>query len=376
MRSAFWLMAPVVAICSFALSAADPIYLGMSAPFSGPAAELGIEYRRGAAVVFNQINQRGGIAGRQISLLSLDDGYEPIRTIENTKQFLANPALFALFGYVGTPTSNAVLPLLRQYRIPYLAPLTGAELLHQPQDDFIYNFRASYVDEVKAQIDYFVGKRGITRIALMIQADEFGASLEDAISTALAPYHIRPVNISRFRRNSSDIESAMTQIQQSAPQLVMLIGTYTPVAEAINLAASREFMPLFSTISFAGVSALQKRLKQFINVYASMVMPDPLLDSAITNSYRQNMQLSGNNVLSDISLEGYLAAVTVVNALQECRLNIDTDCLMRQLQQYSVWNADDFAAHTITYPPVFLMRITDEQLLPVDTETHRTTRQD
>ena len=125
----------------------NTILLGESAAFSGPAAKLGEAMREGATAYFNEINQQGGVYGRQIKLVSLDDGYEPDRAVANTKALIDDKKVFALFGYVGTPTSYAVKPLVDAARIPFFAPFTGAQGLRVPVDRYIFNIRAGYFDE-------------------------------------------------------------------------------------------------------------------------------------------------------------------------------------------------------------------------------------
>jgi hypothetical protein len=124
------------------------LLIGQSAPFSGPSAQLGREYREGAMAWFTELNRRGGIHGRQLKLLSLDDRYEPDLTLVNTQRLIGTEQAFLLFGYVGTPTVKAVLPLIEQANIPMVAPLTGARLLREPSQHLVFNLRASYQSEI------------------------------------------------------------------------------------------------------------------------------------------------------------------------------------------------------------------------------------
>ncbi|RZJ49879.1 MAG: ABC transporter permease, partial [Acidovorax sp.] len=122
------------------------IVLGQSAAFTGPAAQLGVQFNQGAKLFFDQFNAQGGVGKRLVEIRTLDDGYEPERCAENTKKFIADD-VFALFGYIGTPTSLAALPLFTQARLPFFGPFTGAEALRQPFNRLIFHVRASYYDE-------------------------------------------------------------------------------------------------------------------------------------------------------------------------------------------------------------------------------------
>ena len=109
-----------------------PIILGQSCALSGPAKDLGIEMRAGLLASFGLINDSGGVKGREIHLISLDDGYEPDKAVRNTLKLITEDDIFLLIGEVGTPTSKAVVPIIEKYRIPFFAPFTGAELLRNP----------------------------------------------------------------------------------------------------------------------------------------------------------------------------------------------------------------------------------------------------
>jgi ABC-type branched-subunit amino acid transport system substrate-binding protein len=127
----------------------NTVLIGQSAAFSGPAQELGLEMRQGAKLVFDSVNAQGGIYGRKLQLVAHDDGYEPERAAANTRKLINEDRIFALFGYVGTPTSQASLPIFTEARVPFIGAFTGAQLLREPFNRYIFNVRASYFDETE-----------------------------------------------------------------------------------------------------------------------------------------------------------------------------------------------------------------------------------
>src|SRR5690349_20385240 len=131
------------------------ILIGQSAAFTGPASELGTEMRAGALAYFEQANKKGGVHGRRIEMVSIDDGYEPDRAAANTKKLIGD-GVFLLFGYVGTPTSNAAKPIFTEAQVPFFGPFTGAELLRTPVNRYIFNVRASYYAETDKIIEQLV----------------------------------------------------------------------------------------------------------------------------------------------------------------------------------------------------------------------------
>ena len=133
-RRKFSITSGAALLAGFSTARAQPdgkIILGQSAAFTGPSAQLGIQFYQGAKICFDQVNALGGVARQQIEIRKLDDGYEPARCVENTKKLIADD-VFALFGYIGTPTSIAALPLAMKEKIPFIAPFTGAMALRDP----------------------------------------------------------------------------------------------------------------------------------------------------------------------------------------------------------------------------------------------------
>ena len=159
------------------------IILGQSAAFTGPAAQLGIQFYQGAKLHFDRVNAQGGVGGRSIEIRNLDDGYEPDRCAENTRKLLADD-VFALFGYIGTPTSVAALPLATKDKVPFLAPFTGAMALRQPFNRYAFHLRASYNDET-ALIVRQLTALGLKKIAVFYQNDAYGRAGLDGVNLAL-----------------------------------------------------------------------------------------------------------------------------------------------------------------------------------------------
>src|SRR5215210_3760917 len=124
---AFVALVAIPVVCAHAEDGvtAQRIRIGQSAAFSGPALELGTEMRSGAQAYFDHVNKQGGVHGRRIELTSIDDGYEPVRAAANTRK-LIDDGSFLLFGYVGTPTSNASKPIFTEAQVPFFGPFTGA----------------------------------------------------------------------------------------------------------------------------------------------------------------------------------------------------------------------------------------------------------
>src|SRR6218665_2747582 len=202
----------------------NKIILGQSAPFSGPAAELGIQFQQGAKLWFEQINAQGGVSGKLLEMRSLDDGYEPERCVANTQKLISED-VHALFGYIGPPTSLAALPLLSKAQVPFIAPFTGAMGLREPFNKQVFHLRASYNDET-ALIVRQLTNLGLKKIAVFYQNDAYGKAGLDGVTLALEALNLKPVATSTVERNSVAVADAVKTLTAAAPDAVVQISAY------------------------------------------------------------------------------------------------------------------------------------------------------
>ena len=293
------------------------IVLGQSAAFSGPAAQLGIQMNRGARLYFDAINAAGGIGGLQIELRTLDDQYEPDKCRANTDALIKDD-VFALFGYVGTPTSLAALPLVNQSRIPFFGPFTGAEALRDPFSRYVFHVRASYYDET-ALIVKQLTSLGLKKIAVFRQNDSYGQAGFDGVVRALKAQGLAPVAVGLVERNTVDVAAAVNAIVPTQPDAVVQISAYKSCAAFIREARKAGFGGTFYNVSFVGTQALADELgRQALGVVVSQVMPFPFsLTTPLSREYLAAVQRAGgDNKPNYSSMEGYVAAKLFVEGMR------------------------------------------------------------
>ncbi|HEY6353493.1 MAG TPA: ABC transporter substrate-binding protein, partial [Burkholderiaceae bacterium] len=250
------------------------IVLGQSAAFSGAAAQLGIQMNRGARLYFDAINAAGGINGAQIELRTLDDQYEPDKCKANTEALIKDD-VFALFGYVGTPTSVAALPLVKESKIPFFGPFTGAEALRDPLIRNVFHVRASYYDET-ALIVKQLTLLGLKKIAVFRQNDSYGQAGLDGVLRALKAQNLAPVAVGLVERNTVAVAAAVNAIVPTQPDAVVQISAYKSCAAFIREARKAGYGGTFYNVSFVGTQALADELgKQAMGIVVSQVMPFP-----------------------------------------------------------------------------------------------------
>jgi ABC-type branched-subunit amino acid transport system substrate-binding protein len=294
------------------------IVLGQSAAFSGAAAQLGTQFKAGAELYFGRVNAKGGVNGRAIELHSLDDGYEPDRCAANTKKFI-DEGVLACFGYIGTPTSLAALPLATAARTPFIAPFTGAQALREPFNRHAFHVRASYYDET-ADIVKQITSVGLKRVAVFHQNDSYGKAGLDGVTRALKPLNLEPAALGTVERNSVDVAAAVKSILAGKPDAIVQISAYKSCAAFIREARKAGFGGTFYNVSFVGTAALAKELgPDARGVVVSQVMPFPFgPKSALASEYLA----AGKAALGDkfepnySSIEGYIAARVIAEGLK------------------------------------------------------------
>ena len=208
-----------------AFVAADPshaggkeILLGMSTAMTGPAADLEKNMSVGVLTALERENRSGGIKGRALRLLVLDDGYEPHRTAPNMRKLIEEKQVLAVIGNVGTPTAIAAIPIANEHRTLFFAPFTGAGMLRKaPPDRYVINYRASYAEETAAMIDALIhhGKLSPEDIAFFTQRDGYGDAGFAGGKAALKRHGLKDetkiVHV-RYERNTLAVEGGIATL--------------------------------------------------------------------------------------------------------------------------------------------------------------------
>lgn len=330
------------------------IRLGMSADFTASARALGIELYRGAMAYLLPMNGAGGVNGRRVVIKAYDDRYEPDLAIRNTLRLMNEDDVFALFSYVGTPTMNRTLPLLRMHQdksFLLFFPFTGAGTNRiPPYDQLSFNLRASYDQETRGLVDHFIAINR-TRIAVFYQADAYGRSGWAGVRKALAKHGLEIAGEATYRRGSPFDQSYDRQVaimQRIGPDAVVCVGTYSACAGFVRDMRDRGVDCPVATISFVGSDAMlellsaagQKTKKDYTSLLVSSQVVPSYHDESIpaVREYRDAMDRYRDSIMppdsllypggktgereysplrySFISLEGYLDAKLFVEILR------------------------------------------------------------
>lgn len=314
------------------------ILLGQSAPFSGAAEQLGLQFYMGAQMFFDGLNAQGGVNGRTVEIQRLDDGYEPERCIANTKQML-DQGVFALFGYIGTPTGVVALPLATEAKVPFFAPFTGAEVLRAPFNRYAIHVRASYFDETAAIIRQNTST-GIKKVAVFYQNDAYGKAGLEGVTRALKELNMEPISLGTVERNSTEVDKAVEDIMVQRPEAIVQISAYKSCATFIRAARKRGFAGNFFNVSFVGTQALLDELgPDARGVVVSQVMPFPYTPvTPIAGEYLAAVKSKSGRSPNYSSMEGFVAAKVFTEAVRRAGRNLTRENFINSVQ--SIRNLD------------------------------------
>ncbi len=322
------------------------VVFGMVGPFSGAAKEMGKEVRIGIEVAFAAQNGAGGIHGRMLKLVAVDDGFEPSRTAGAMRELIEVRKVFGILGNVGTATAEVAVPYANEKGVVFFGPLSGASFLrHNPPDRYVFNYRASYAEETAAMVRYLVEVRRIppAKIAVFAQDDAFGDAGFEGVARIMRQYKRDPAKVLRIRykRNTADVEDAVRAVAARAKDLgaIVMVATYKPAARFIERLHDAGVDKLvFTNVSDVNSNALADELGQLGPGYAegvvvTQVVPPPTSKATLILKYQDQLKrFAAGEKPSYLSLEGWISARLLIEGLERTGRTLTTDALIDALE--------------------------------------------
>ena len=325
-----WISAVVLAALPHP-GAAEVVLFGQSACFTGPNKRLGLNYRAGLQAAFDEGNGRGGVNGRRLELMSLDDAYEPELAAANAERFAAEDEVLAVIGGVGTPTAKRIAPVLRTAEIPFVGPFTGADFLRNPHRfPNVINLRAGYLDETRVLVDHIVRERGKSRLGIIYQDDAFGRSVLKNYKSVLDERGIPILGKTAFSRNTHAVHASLFGLAKADLDAILIVGTYATNSEIINLAHSLGHEYITANLSFVLSYELKNRVDAPTDrILVTEVMPDANdTRRAVVRSLHQ--ALAEKEMINEVSLEGYILGRYVITVLERMGDDLTRENFLRQ----------------------------------------------
>jgi branched-chain amino acid transport system substrate-binding protein len=304
----------------------DKILLGQAAVFSGPAAQLGIQMRNGIKAYFDYVNEKGGVNGRKLELVSEDDKYEAAVAQSVSKKLIEERKVFALMGYVGTPTGTEHVKVINPAKVPLVGMFTGAEALRVPMSRYVFHVRASYYDETEKIVEQVVSTGG-KKISVFYQNDGYGEAGRKGTELALTARGMKIHSTGTVERNTVKVEDAVKAINASEPDAVVMVSAYTSCAEFIRQMRKAGSAATFYNVSFVGSKALADALgKDGVGVAISQVVPFPWGTGVpVVKEYQQLAAKAGFKDYNFSAMEGFLTAKVMVEGLRRAGRDLNRE---------------------------------------------------
>src|SRR5687767_9506772 len=326
----------------------NKIVLGQAAVFSGPAAQLGIQMRNGIKAYLDYVNERGGVHGRRLELVTEDDCYEQSRAPAATRKLIGEHRVFALMGYVGTPTGVAHLPAVTQARVPLVGMFTGAEALRVPFNRYVFHVRASYYDETEKIVEQVLSTGG-RRISVFYQDDAYGEAGRKGTELALERRKLQIHSQGTVKRNTVEVDQAAKALHATQPDAVVMVSAYTSIAAFVREMQKLGSGATFYNVSFVGSKALADALgKDGVGVAISQVVPFPWGTAVpVVKEYQAAAKTAGFTDYNFSALEGFLSAKVMVEGLRRTGRELNREKFVDAMEKMDV----DLGGFYVSYSP-------------------------
>lgn len=321
------------------------IVLGQSLGLTGPLAELAPDIVNGAKAYFDGVNEKGGVHGRKIRTVVLDDGYQPANTLKTVRQLVEDEQVFALYSLTGTANVAGVLPMLANEKspVPLFAPFTGADAVRIPAMGNVFHVRASYADELEKIVQH-LSTLGIQRIGVLWINNGMGQDGMAGINKAMARRGIKPYAAASIQPDGSDADQAVAALRDKRPEVIVMITTGTATVSFIKTYNKVGKGMRFYALSVMGTQATLRALgPDGVGVVVTSVVPLPWSQgNPLAREYRAAMQKSGFENLSFLGFESYINAKVLVEGLRRAGRDLTRAKLVNALEGLKQLNMGGF----------------------------------
>ena len=303
------------------------IVIGVSTTMTGPSAARPSRQLEGSKILFDKINKAGGVNGRQLRLVSYDDGYDPRKSIENAQKLIDQDKVFLFYNFYGTPTIKALMPFLTKNDIPMVAPSSGASFFRFPADRNIYNVKPGHWDESETMV-HFLTLQGIKNISIFYQDDSFGGDGRLGVSTSMNKLNLKAASVGSYARNTTDISEAYAAIKKSNPDAVVMWSLGDIGIQFIKMAIKDKWNPVFFLASNQLNEEMIEASKDWkAKVYVALNLP-PAEDSKLEIARQYVADSKAAKVaLEPNRFEGYVNAAVLIESLKIAGKDLTRDSL-------------------------------------------------
>ncbi len=318
------------------------IVLGQSVPLTGAASEIGLAFTAGAKLYVDAFNDRRVNPGWHYELRQLDDGYEPVKAAANARKMLAEGADL-LFGFAGTASSDAGAEVARQNKAIFFGPFAASDTLRDAAHTNVFHVRPSMADEAFKMVRH-CATLGQNRIAVVAEDDAMGRAGLAAVVQALIELKLPPLVVSvMVPVNSDKVDAAVATVASAQPQAILQVSLFNTTAAFIRKMRKTGYTGAFLNFSVVGIDPLFTALGRDIGgVVVSQVVPSPRSSATpIVKEYLAALENS-DQTPSYESLEGYIAAKALNEAIRRAGKNWDTASLQKTMTSMNDYDIGGF----------------------------------
>ena len=316
----------------------DTIKLGGSYPFSGPASAYGT-IGRAAKAHFDWVNSKGGVNGRKIQFVTLDDGYDPARAVSNARRLITQDKVFALFNTLGTANNLAIWDYVNQQKVPQLYVATGASEWGKDvaKHPYTIGWQPDYVTEATAYADYVKKNKPNAKVAVLYQNDSFGKDLVGGFTKGIQGSNVKIVARESYEVTDPTVAPQVAKLARSGADTFLNVSTPKPGAQAIGAVAKLGWKPLHILNNVAASKTLVLKPVGFPaaqGIVSMTYFKDPedpqWANDPAMKEYKTQLKNFGPRLNPDepFNAYGWAAAATMVKALQEMGDEPDREKLM------------------------------------------------
>ena len=347
-------LAMALASASMPLSAepgvtADRIVIGRVADQSNFFAPLSKEFLDAAQLYFNAVNRAGGVRGRKIELRTVDDNYDPAKTVAAVKKMIDNDEVLAFLGIWGAPNNAQALPILTQAKVPGFFPINGAPAIRKANSPYYFTIYASFDDETEQMVSQLTGQ-GIKSIAVAHQANEFGRSGMTGAVEAITRRGLKPAAVVAFDPNSTDTKAAVDKAVAASPDAIIMIGGGKSVYDFIGEYKNRGAYTQFFTLSVVGSTGMIKALGDKAHgIAVAQAMPFPWNPTIpVVREFQTLMKEAGRTDYTYLQMTGFISAKAMVEILRRASPDITRAKLITAAQSLTNY---DLGGYVVNFGP-------------------------
>lgn len=329
---------------------AQTVLIGQSVSLTGPLAEIGNDFSEGFKAYIDEVNRRGGVFGRRLKLVQMDDGYVPQRSLANTEKLIGEDKVFALVGNLGTANVTGVLPLLEQHRVPLFAAFTGADSLRRTPNRYLFTVMASYGSETEKMVQH-LSTIGINSIAVAYQNNTFGQEGLAGVQAAMKDRKIAPIATAAIETDARDVAVAAQTIARARPQAVILTTAGKATIEFIREFKKSGVAAQLLVLSVADTNLLVKQFgKDAAGILVTQTMLAPFSDKlGVSREFRQLMKFVGKDKhVGYASMTGFVSAKAFVEALRLAGPDLTREKFMMAIESKKIM---DIGGYVLRFGP-------------------------